>query len=296
MTTNFFEPSHLLSIFINNTPLILISIGVSVVILSGGIDISLGAVITILNVLFVIFVVDLQINFILAAILVILIGALIGLVNGVVTSVFKVPPLLSTFAMTTILSGIAYWILPIPKGGMPQELVSWYHGNMLGFIPTPIFILIIVVAAWLVIKKSPLGTWIYAIGNSESNAFVSGIPVRFTQVFAYSFAGLLGGVAALSLTANIGAADALVAQSLSMKAVSACVIGGLSLQGGKGGISGAFMGAVFLCLVTIMVYSTKTQPFYQDLIEAVIILAGVIGTVIINNVMTAGKKNKLGVR
>ena len=291
ITRNFLSISYLLSLLSNNMPLILISLGVAVVILGGGIDIAQGSVITVLNVFFVTFVVDKGVDFKIAAVLIILLGALIGAVNGIVISVFKVPALLATFSMTFVLDGISYWVMPTPKGGMPRELVSWYHGSVLG-APTPIFIMIIAVAVWIVIKRTPIGAWILAFGNNSSSAYVSGIPVHFTQIFTYMFAGVLGSVAAFAMTSNTGSADALLAQGMSLQAVAACVIGGLSLNGGKGSLTGAFMGAVFLFLTSTMVYSLKVNIVYQDLIKAVIILAGVIGSVLINRMIAKQRKKE----
>ena len=129
-------------------------------------------------------------------------------------------------------------------------------------------------------------TWIFAIGNSRENAFVSGIPVNFTQIFSYMFAGMMGAVAAFAMTANTGSADALLAQGMSLQAVSACVIGGLSMNGGRGSLTGAFLGAIYLFLTSTIVYSLKVDVFYQDLIEAIIILTGVICSVLINRAFT----------
>lgn len=290
ITRNFISTGYAVSIFINNTPLILVTIGVAVVIIGGGIDISQGAVVTILNVLFVTFVVGMKMNTVLAGFLIILLGVAIGVINGVITAIAQVPPLLSTFAMTSVLSGISYWVMPVPKSGMPDALVDWYHGGFAG-IPTPVLLIALVIACWLVVKKTSLGLWLYAFGNNNANAYVSGIPVRFTQIFTYAFAGFMGGVAALTLTANTGSGDALIALSMSLQTVAACVIGGISLKGGKGGIGGAVMGSIFLCLVTITVFSTKIQPFYQNLAVGAIMLLGMVGVVTFNRYMSRGQEN-----
>ena len=285
VTRNFLTFDYIVSLFGNNTPLILISLGVAVVILGGGIDISQGSLITVLNVVFVTMTVKLGIDYRLSALMILFIGILIGAINGIVVSICKVPALLATFSMTFVLDGLAYWIMPKPMSGMPKVLVSWYHGLIFG-IPTPIFILLLSVIICLVVKRTPIMTWIFAIGNSRENAFVSGIPVNFTQIFSYMFAGMMGAVAAFAMTANTGSADALLAQGMSLQAVSACVIGGLSMDGGRGSLTGAFLGAIYLFLTSTIVYSLKVDVFYQDLIEAIIILTGVICSVLINRAFT----------
>ncbi len=284
VTRNFLTFDYLISLFGNNTPLILISLGVAVVILGGGIDISQGSLITVLNVFFVTITVSSGLDYRLSAVLMLLMGAVIGAINGIVVSLCKVPALLATFSMTFILDGISYWIMPSPMSGMPKELVSWYHGSILG-VPTPIVILFISIVMCLFIKRTPIMTWILSVGNSRENAFVSGIPVCITQIFSYMFAGLMGAIAAFSMTANTGSADALLAQGMSLQAVSACVIGGLSMNGGRGSLSGAVLGAIYLFLTSTIVYSLKVDVFYQDLIEAVIILAGVICSVLISRIL-----------
>ena len=97
---------------------------------------------------------------------------------------------------------------------------------------------------------------------------------------------MMGAVAAFAMTANTGSADALLAQGMSLQAVSACVIGGLSMNGGRGSLTGAFLGAIYLFLTSTIVYSLKVDVFYQDLIEAIIILTGVICSVLINRAFT----------
>ena len=284
VTRNFLSFDYIISLFGNNTPLILISLGVAVVILSGGIDISQGSLVTVLNVIFVTMTVKNGVDYRLSTLLILLLGILIGAVNGVVVSICKVPALLATFSMTFVLDGLSYWIMPKPVSGMPRELVSWYHGQICG-IPTPVFILIISVLICILVKRTAIMTWIFAVGNSRENAFVSGIPVNFTQIFSYMFAGMMGAIAAFAMTSNTGSADALLAQGMSLQAVSACVIGGLSMNGGQGSLSGAFLGAIYLFLTSTIVYSLKVDVFYQDLIKAVIILAGVICSVLINRVL-----------
>ena len=247
-----------------------------------GIDIAQGSVITVLNVIFVTLVVNKGMDYRISALLIIGGGLLIGIINGIIISLFKVPALLATFSMTFVLNGLSYWIMPSPEGGMPSELVNWYHGSLLS-VPTPIVITAAAVILWLIVKRTPLGTWILAFGNDSGNAFASGLPTHFIQIFAYMFAGLLGGIAAFSMTSNTGFRRCAACSGNVSQAVAACVIGGLSLNGGKGSLAGAFMGAVFLFLTSTIVYSLKVDIFYQDLIEAVITLAGVIGSVLINH-------------
>ena len=293
ITKNFLSFSYLISLVGNNAPLILISLGVAVVILGGGIDIAQGSLITVLNVIFVTLAAVQGMDFRAAAVLIIMMGMAVGAINGIIISVFKVPALLATFSMTFVLDGLSYWIMPMPQGGMPGELVAWYHSKFLS-VPMPVIILFITVFLWILIKKSPIGTWILAFGNHSGSAYVSGVPVHFTQIFTYMFAGLLGGIAAFAMTSNTGSGDALLAQGMSLQAVAACVIGGLSLNGGRGSLAGAFMGAVFLFLTSTMVYSLKVNIIYQDLIEAVIILVGVIGSVLINRAMAQIKTKREG--
>ena len=200
----------------------------------------------------------------------------------------NVPPLLATFAMMSIYDGIALWILPKPRAGIPYDFVKWFNSTT-GAIPNSLWVLVGIILIWLIITKLPLKTNLYSLGFNRLNAYASGVPVISTQVFTYAFAGFAAGMAGICLSLSIGSADPLIGQTLNMQSVAACAIGGISLEGGRGGIVGAVLGAVFLSVVTVTVFALKVSSFGQDIIEGSIILVGVIGSVLINRMISRKK-------
>ncbi|MDP4091822.1 MAG: ABC transporter permease [Bacillota bacterium] len=280
ITRRFLTSGFMIGFFTANAPLVLIAIGVSVVLIGGGIDISLGAITCLVNVVFISLVGN-GWSFGSAAIVGLVIALVCGVINGIIVGFFRVPPLLATFATTSVFGGIALWIMPTPGGSAPMGLINWYNSLFLG-LPAPIFIIVAALLIWVAIKYSPIRIWLYSMGRDEKKAYMSAVPVKWTQLFMYSFSGLLAGIGALCLTGSIGSGDPLAGLPLALSAIAACVIGGISLSGGKGSILGSVFGALFLGLVITTVLSAKINPFYQDFFSGVIILVGVIGATLLS--------------
>ncbi len=257
-------------------PLIILSMGQFVVLVSGGIDISIGGIMTLVNVL-IVYMIGENMDPILSFALGGIVGVLFGLLNGFVVSFLRVNPMLVTLATTSVTSGAALAIMPAPGGSVPIDYVMWYQESA-GGIPAPAIFVAVVLAVWLVIYFSPMGLRLFATGENIKMAFVSAIKVRKVQLSAYVFAGFAAAVAGIAVSGSIGSGSASVGLPLTLNSVAACVIGGISLSGGKGGIAGAILGSVFLGLVFNIVISIHMSPFYQSLVSGVIVLGCIVGT------------------
>jgi ribose transport system permease protein len=274
-----------LSLFIGaNSPLILVAIGSGMIILSGGIDISLGAAATLLNVTFIKLWETGDFTAFQLVILILFGGILLGAINGFLVSVLRIAPMLATFATNIAFSGLAVWVLPTPSSNIPTGFMSWYMGNLFG-IPWPLVIIIIVLLATLLIMKSPFGIWVRATGEDMLKAYVSSINVTAVKFFAYVFGGACAGVASVVITASTGG-DARIGLSLSIQAIAVCVIGGISLAGGVGNIIGTVFGSVFLALVTTLVMAAQLPSTAQEFWKGVILLAGVMGSIYFSTKMS----------
>lgn len=280
-TNDFFGGGFLIGFFDANIPLVCVAIGVAVVLIGGGIDISLGSIVCLVNVV-IVSLYGMGASLGVALIGGILTGTIAGMINGIIVAYLRITPLLTTFATSSVFLGLALWILPSPGGSVPIDFVMWYIGN-LGGIPTAIIFLIIGLALWVVIKKSKAGVWLYSIGHDSMKSYLSAVPVEKVNVFAYTFAGFMSALGAVALTANVGAGDPLVGSTFSMIAIASCVIGGISLSGGVGDVIGAIFGALFLGLVTNTVLSVVSDPFFQNFFSGLILLIGVIGSVLVNS-------------
>lgn len=281
--TNDFFGGFLIGFFDANIPLVCVAIGVAVVLIGGGIDISLGSIVCLVNVV-IVTLYGLGASLIIAIIGGVVVGTLAGAINGIVVAYLRITPLLTTFATSSVFLGLALWILPSPGGMVPIDFVMWYIGNV-GGIPTAIVFLIVGLALWIVIKKSKFGVWLYAVGHDDMKSYVSAVPVERVKLSTYAFAGFMSALGAVALTANVGAGDPLVGTTFSMMAIASCVIGGISLSGGIGDVIGAVFGALFLGLVTNTVLSAVSDPFFQNFYSGLIMLIGVIGSVMVNSLI-----------
>lgn len=277
LTTSFFK-----SFIASNAGAICLAIGVSSTILVAGTDLSLGSIVSLVNVSILTFT-EAGYSLVTSSIMGLAIAVICGLINGILVGVMRVNALLTTFATSTAYAGIALWILPYPGGSIDFKYGDWYSGNILGFIPTPIFLILILVILWTIISKIPIGMKVYALGNDEQKAYASGINVTFIKVFMHVFAGLCAGVGGIAMTANICAGNPLLGNTMSMNSIAAAVIGGVSLIGGIGSIWGAIFGASFLSVLTSIVVALNLSSYLQSFVQALILFTGVSISVLASN-------------
>lgn len=203
-----------------------------------------------------------------------------GAINGVLVSVMRINPMMTTFATQSMYAGLALWIMKIPGGSAPIKLTKWFATRVLGYIPMSLIVVLALLALVLIIMRTPIGVKMYAIGNNEEKAYISGIRVVPIKFFAYVFSGFAAGVAAICYTARTGGGDPTAALTLTLNCIAACVIGGLSLAGGKGTCVGGLWGALFLQMIISTILSARIPTMAQDLVEGLIIFVGIAGTIV----------------
>ena len=263
-------------------PLACLSMGMTVTIISGGIDLSVGALVCVVNCTMVVL---LEQGMPLAAAITIgiLIGAGVGLINGLIIAFLRISPLLVTYAMQIICSGLALLIRPIASGTGDPAYIKWYSRTQVLGIPISLIVFVIVpLILWYVIKMTPIGPQLYAVGINEKKAFETGINTRKILVFAYTFSGLMAGIGAIAFSGNIVGGDPKAGLSFTMNAVAAAVVGGASLSGGEGDPIGGVFGALFINLATYAVLGANVSTYFEELASGLIILVGVIGMMLYN--------------
>lgn len=270
--------SFILSFISANAPAICVAIGVAATIIIGGVDISLGSIVSLTNVIMVILVAK-DFSVVQAALLALVCATLAGVINGFIVGVMRVNPLLTTFATSTVFSGIALWLLPYPGGSIPYSYSDWFNSDLLGIIPTPLMMIAIPLVIWIIATKLPFGIQIYGIGRDEKKAYASGIEVTKIRFIIHTFAGFSAGIAGLSISASICAGNPTVGSTMSMNSIAAAVIGGVSLSGGIGGVWGAIFGSMFLSILISIVVSANMSSFVQSFVQGIILLLGVVCTV-----------------
>ncbi|HEY8637534.1 MAG TPA: ABC transporter permease [Candidatus Limnocylindrales bacterium] len=261
-------------------PLALAAVAQAVVVIAGGIDLSIGSMMALTSVVSAVLMKDqsegLDVVLVLA---VLLLGLALGAINGGVVVITRVPDIVVTLAMSFVWAGFALLVLNTPGGGSAdwlKELVTGSIGSE--WIPRAAVTLVVVVTViWIPVRRSRLGLSMYAIGSNQLAAFRSGVPVGRTKVSAYALAGLFAALAGLSLTASTGIGTP-VPGPYTLLSVAAVVLGGVSLAGGRGGVFGPIVAVVVLQLIrtdmTFLNINTNLAVVVQGLILIGVVMIG----------------------
>ena len=255
--------------------LAIVSLAQTIVILSGGIDLSYAGALSLLSVVFAAIAGDSAGTLALALLAVLVLGTLIGLVNGMVVAYVGVHPLITTLGTSTILAGAALLITRRPSGSVPLLFEDFTYGR-LGVMP---FCMMIVIGLYLLagfmLWRTRLGTRIYAVGDNEQAAAVSGLPVRRTKVAVYALSGLLCSLAAAYMAGRFGVGDPRAGVGFDLKSITPVIVGGTLLAGGKGGVLGTALAVILLALLANVLNFLNVSSFYQWIAEGLIIIAAV---------------------
>lgn len=264
-----------------------ISVGMTMVILTGGIDLSVGSILAFTGAVAAglfkngieLQGLNLSIGFTLFGVIwvSILVGGFLGWFNGLMITRFKVPAFVATLAMLTIARGLTMlYTKGFPITQLGDNFAYLGTGWFLG-IPMPVWISIFVVAlSVFFINKTRTGRYIYAIGGNERAALLSGVNVNKVLVVVYMIAGVLSGVAGLLVTARLDSAQPNAGLSYELDSIAAVVIGGTSLSGGKGSIIGTVIGAGIIGVLNNGLVLLNVSPFWQQVIKGLVILLAVI--------------------
>ncbi len=253
-----------------------VAIGMTLVIIQGGIDLSVGPVAALSAVLSASLLVA-GVPVPLAILAGLLVGAACGLFNGILVAYAGLQPFIVTLGTLSLFRALAL----IYTGGnpilsVPADFRAIFNGSVLG-IPTPILIVAaIAVIAGLVLRKTPLGEYLLAVGGNEEAAHIAGVPIRATKITAYVISATLAALASLILVGRLGAAEPILGNLWELEAIAAAAIGGASLMGGKGSIVGTILGAITLGAMRNGLTLLNVQAFYQLLATGLIIILAML--------------------
>lgn len=262
--------------FMTFTPLILVSLAQATVILVGAVDLSIGAGISLVTVVMASLMKDSTPSILLIALLGVGVALFLSLFNGFFIGYIGPPPLIMTFATSTVWFGIALLIMPTPGGYIPEAYYSLYGKSLGGFLPVPVLVLLIAIAFCLLLGRLRAFRHLYAVGGSEAAARASGIRVTATKVFAFLVSGVFTAMAALCVVGQTATGDARSGQGFTLNSVAAAVIGGISFAGGRGSYVGAIMGGIILGLLINIIYFANITSFYQEFMKGVIIIVALL--------------------
>jgi ribose transport system permease protein len=267
-----FGPAQVTSIANQGATLSIASMGQTIVILTGGVDLSVGPVVALTNSLAATLMGASGGSVLLVVVVVLLVGALCGLINGLLVAFGRLQPIVVTLATASIYGGLALFVRPNPGGFVPQWYTELVTGTIAGVLPSSLVLVALLVAFWLPFRRTRLSTSIYAVGSSEGAAYMSGVAIGWSKVWAYTLAGLLSGLAGLFFTAQTATGDALSGNVYTLNSVAAVVLGGTSLAGGSGGYIGTIAGAYVLSIIVSVLFFLGVSPFYQTLFQGLILL------------------------
>jgi putative xylitol transport system permease protein len=263
----------------------ILAIGMTMVIVSGGIDLSVGSVLAFTGMLGASFATGSQgvtpwSGTYAAAIPIaasLLAGAVCGALNGWIVARFRIQAFIATLGMLLAARGFTMSL----TGGNPISDLSaslrWFGTGTAAGVPVPIVILICVfLCAWVVLNKTVFGRHIYAVGGNEASARTSGIRTRRVKTQVYAISGILAGLAGIILTAKTGSAQTNAGSSYELDAIAAAVIGGASLSGGAGSVSGTLFGALIMGVMNNSLDILGVESFYQSIVKGVLIVGAVI--------------------
>jgi len=288
-TNVFLEPRNLLNIVRFASENGIIAIGVTLVILTGGIDLSVGAVLALCAVGAAAFMTRYDLDTVPTVLLVLALGCFVGVVNGLVTTRFSIQSFITTLAMLGVARGIASlwsggYAIPLAFGegvGLaPPRFKAIFGGqvNLIGLeIPAPVFYFLGVgLIASFLLRRTGFGRHVYAVGGNETAARLSGVTVDRVKVIVFAISGLLAGLAALLHAALVNQGSHIDGNGYELNAIAAVVIGGTSLAGGVGTIVGSMIGALTLSILDNILGLRNVQSEYQAILKGVIIVLAVL--------------------
>ncbi|MFS0750738.1 ABC transporter permease subunit [Oceanobacillus sp. 1P07AA] len=278
MNPAFLDPANIMNLLRQISINGLIAFGMTFVILTGGIDLSVGSILALSSAIAAIMMTS-GIDPILAVIIGVLLGAVFGALNGILVSKGNLAPFIVTLATMTIFRGLTLVFTdgkPVTGLGDSYAFQLFGKGYFLG-IPVPAVTMIIAfVILWFLLHKMSFGRKTYAIGGNEKAAKISGIKVDRVKILIYSISGMMAALAGMILTSRLNSAQPTAGTSYEMDAIAAVVLGGTSLAGGKGRIAGTFIGVLIIGILNNGMNLLGISSFYQQVVKGVVILIAVL--------------------
>ncbi|MGW7975761.1 ribose ABC transporter permease [Staphylococcus xylosus] len=278
LNSAFLEPSNLFNLLRQVSINGLIAFGMTFVILTGGIDLSVGSTLALSSAMIAILMVS-GVDSIVALLIGCIFGAILGAINGLLITLGKMAPFIATLATMTVFRGITLVITdgnPITNLNGSYAFQLFGRGYFIG-IPVPaVTMFITFIILYIILHKTVFGRQTYAMGGNEKAAFISGIKVNKLKVMIYSLAGLMSAMAGAILTSRLNSAQPTAGMSYELDAIAAVVLGGTSLTGGKGRILGTLIGVLIIGVLNNGLNLLGVSSFYQQVVKGVVIIIAVL--------------------
>lgn len=270
----FLTLSNLQSVLVQSSVTAIMAIGMTYIVLTAGIDISVGAILFFTSALFAQLMLETESYFLSFAAAMTCATAL-GTLNGVLIVKFRISPLITTLATYSMYRGAAIHLTGAQNIPVPREMGFLGNGRILG-IPVPILILLVVAIIGIyVLNHTRFGVYMRAMGNSERSARETNLPTNIVTLWVYGISGFLTGIAALVLLARVGGLQSGIGIGIEFTVIAAVILGGTKLTGGSGTVVGSVIGAVFLVLIDNGLNLMNASPYIYDIVRGAVLLAAV---------------------
>lgn len=265
-------------------PIILMAVGQAIVILGGGIDISVGGIASIVNTVLATRVgLDGSAAEMWQYVFIsLLIGLLAGAINGFFIAYLRLQPIITTYATSFLYVGLALFILPNPGGGIPASIAALYRNSTPLNLPLAFYVIAIILVIWLYISSTRYGRFLFAVGGKAEAAYETAVPVTLVQFSTYMASGLMAALAGIAITMLSGSGNAEIGSQMTLNSITAVVIGGNALSGGVGGIAGPVMGAITLGIIQNIISFSRIDTWWETFVKATIIVLALAAPGIVN--------------
>lgn len=286
----FFSARSINTLFSKNMPLLLTTMAMSPLLISGTLDISVGVQLALVNVVSIMAYQEWGFSLYGGFLLGILAAIVASIVCWVLVSIIRLPSMLASFSLIYIVKGVNVLIMEEPQGKIPAEFYKTYDSMVGGLLPFSAIFLIVVLVVWYYLMRTRFGRNIYAVGGNPQNAFAAGINPVWVQFEAFIIKGIITGLAGICLTLMTASGNPLQGEAYGLKALSACIIGGLGF-GGWGSMACAVFGAGFLVMIQNTVYyffnllyrlipGFTVTSYWQNLVSDIVIFVGLLMTIV----------------
>jgi ribose transport system permease protein len=276
LSEDFRDPGNLQNLADRMAPLAVLALAQTVVILVGGIDLSVGAMVSLVTVILSFTGRDATIGIMAAVPLVLVLGAAFGAINGLGVVALRLDPLIMTLASSAVLQGLALFLRQSPGGLIDPSFADALGQRPLGVPGGFILAILLFALVWMLLSYTRVGRAMYAVGGNLESARESGIGVDRTRLLAYVLAGLLAAAAGVLLAARIHAGDPVVGNSMTLDSVAAAIVGGTPFPGGSGGPVGTFGGAGLLAIIGNVLNMLNVSAYYQYIIKGLILASALV--------------------
>ncbi|WP_370875545.1 ABC transporter permease [Bacillus horti] len=279
---NFLTSNNLLNVLRQTSTNLYLALAMTMIIILGGIDLSVGSIMAVTGVATTSLIAFFDAPVVVAVAVGLLVGMLFGAVNGYVAATTVIPPFIITLATMNIARGTAYVI----TDGKPVRVMSDSFnfigsGYLFGIVPMPVvYLVILLILCYLIMNKTKLGRYMYAVGGNAEAAKFSGINIKKIKFFAYTFSGLMAAVAGIVLASRMFSGQPTAGNAAELDAIAAVVLGGTSMTGGYGRIGGTVIGALIIGVLSNGLNLMGVSSFWQYIVKGFVILVAVYADVI----------------